>query len=144
MTVFRVAKLTCALISLGVMTSGCALLHMGDPPPPPEVIQMSEAEATSVAVRTSLDYFYDQLRRGHGERFFVRTLLPVNESESEVIWVADVQILRGVLTGKIAQTPRRLSSKKGTATSFPKESVVDWIIQRKGTTYGGFTERPKL
>ncbi len=134
----------CGLLSLGVMASGCALLHLGDPPPPPEVIQMTEAEATSKAVRTSLDYFYDQLRRGNGEKFYVRALLSVNESESEVIWISQVQIRKGVVTGTVAETPVRLASKKGSKTQFPKESVVDWIIHRKGTIYGGFTERPKL
>ena len=120
-------------------------MHLGEPPPAPEVEQLSESAAAAKAVKTSLEYFLDQLRRGKGEKFYVRASFLGTEDDSEVLWVSNIHIRGRTISGKLAQTPTLMAgAKKGAVVKCSVDDIVDWLIIRNGKTYGGFTEHPKL
>lgn len=132
-------------VTVGLMNSGCALMHLGDPPPPPEVDHVSESAVATKAVSKSLDYFLYQVRHGNGEKFLARVLLPAPDDSVEALWLTHVSVRGRTVSGYLAETPMTVPKhRKGTLVKVSRDAVVDWLMVRRGLVYGGFTERPKL
>lgn len=97
------------------------------------------------SAQRSREYFFDQLRRGGGQAFYLRVTFENAQGKRETLWVSNVHARGDRVTGKLTTPSKTLSGlKPGSPVRFRKHQVVDWIIVRQRVVLGGFTEKPSF
>jgi len=93
--------------------------------------------------RSTLPAFLNEMEAGRGD-FSVK--VPVKDAGyTEHMWMANIRLAGGKFHGQIANEPVTVKTVKlGDRYSIEKVSISDWMIQRDGGIYGGYTLRVML
>lgn len=93
--------------------------------------------------RATLPQFFIELKGGEGD-FSLK--VPVRYGrEVEHIWISDVQYAGGKFTGRIAnKAGSARGALIGDTYTVSGGDISDWMIERNGAIYGGYTLRATL
>jgi uncharacterized protein YegJ (DUF2314 family) len=102
-----------------------------------------ELNAAIEQARATLPRFFVELKGGEGD-FSLK--VPVRHGrEVEHVWISDVEYASGKFTGQIAS---KAGGKRGAGFgqnyTVSGGDISDWMIERDGAIYGGYTLRATL
>ncbi len=102
-----------------------------------------EMNAAVQEARETLPRFFVELKGGEGD-FSLK--VPVRHGrEVEQVWISELQYAGGKFTGRIiSKADSKRGAGVGQSYTVSGGDISDWMIERDGAIYGGYTLRARL
>jgi len=108
----------------------------------PEIeVEQSDKELERIAdnARRALPTFFRNLARpeeGAGN-FFVKYPLSDDDGNIEQVWLGNIHLNGGIYFGRLANTTKRMESRKGASIIIDTDKVTDWMYIQDEKIIGG-------
>jgi len=107
----------------------------------------AEMETAKAKARSTLSHFWAKLQApaANEERFSLKVEMPYSPTNSEHLWVTDVERKSGKIQATVNNEPKYVQYVRfGQRIEFEEDQISDWTYRRDGKIVGNYTMRPLL
>jgi uncharacterized protein YegJ (DUF2314 family) len=104
-------------------------------------VEQSDKELERIAdnAQRALPTFFRNLTRPEAgaDNFYVKYPLTDDDGNIEQVWLGNVHLNGGIYFGRLANTTKRLESRKGGSIIIDTDKITDWMYIQDGKIIGG-------